>query len=137
MDAARATRYKEKLELMEKRYSEISEWLKDEANEKTRLAIFKAFQELSEAAIDICAMIVKDEGAFPKDDYSNITFLKEKNIAGGKTAAILRDSNGLRNVLIHRYNTVDEETAFSSIKKISPEFKSFEKEVKSWLKKRL
>ncbi len=47
-------------------------------DEKTKLACYKALQEIIEACMDIVAMIVKDINEIPKDDYTNILLLEEK-----------------------------------------------------------
>ena len=39
--------------------------------EKTKLATYKAFQEIVEACMDIVAMMCKDSKIPPQDDYTN------------------------------------------------------------------
>lgn len=131
----RAKRYKEKLELIDKRTGEIEAWLpKLEktflADEKTKLAIYKAFQELTESALDVMAVAVKDIGKVPKDDYSNLELLKGKVISE-TLAKVLAEASGLRNVLVHRYNSVEDARAFHVINTLLPKLKL--KEVQKWL----
>ena len=58
-----------------KEADQIGEWALSNANldfaedEMTQLATYKAFQEITEACLDIVAMICKDSGGIPRDDY--------------------------------------------------------------------
>ena len=107
MKIERAGRYKDKLNLVSKRVEQVQEWLQQISAEefleddKTRLASYKAFQEAVEACLDLVAMMCKDSGMVPKDDYGNLETLGELP----KDARILlMEANGLRNHLVHRYN---------------------------------
>jgi uncharacterized protein YutE (UPF0331/DUF86 family) len=61
MDENRLRRYKEKINVIEKRRENIFSWISDR-DEKSVLAIYKAFQEMTESFTDICAMLLKDMG---------------------------------------------------------------------------
>lgn len=39
-------------------------------------ALYKEYQELAEAATDVCAMVLKEEGRILKDDYTNFDALR-------------------------------------------------------------
>src|SRR3989338_4470491 len=70
MEEKRRKRYMKKLELIMKRAGEIEEWKSGFfMKEKDRLAVYKAFQEIGEACMDIITMILKDSGKIPEDDY--------------------------------------------------------------------
>lgn len=140
IEAGRAKRYKDKLELIGIRTDEIREWLpKSEkaflSDEKTKLAIYKAFQELAEAALDIIAMIVKDVGKVPHDDYSNLQQLVKEKVLSQGLANVLAEANGLRNVLVHRYNSIEDLRAFNAIKTLLPNLQL--DEIKKWLRARI
>ena len=115
----RIKRYKDKINIIVRRSGNINEWTEGyEAenflrDEKTKLATYKAFQEIVESCMDIIAMACKDEEIVPKDDYTNIERLEflDENM---KKA--LMEANGLRNRLVHRYNQTDDLIAFVSIK---------------------
>jgi len=79
MDNKRVSRYKEKLSLIEKRKNNISTWI-DHRDEKSVLAIYKAYQEMIEALTDIFAMMLKELDEVVEDDYSNIDRLREGHI---------------------------------------------------------
>jgi len=65
MDVERLERYKDKINLIEKRIEQISEWINLDVDDfvgdgKTKSAVCKAFQEIVEACMDIISMICKD-----------------------------------------------------------------------------
>ena len=136
MDTERRNRYKDKIELIEKRIQEIEEWtdiIKEEfiEDERTKLATYKAFQELAESCMDIIAMACKDTKILPKDDYTNIEKLSSRLKFNKR---VLQEANGLRNRLIHRYNATDDYIAFQSIKEIIPEITTFVEVINKWIK---
>jgi uncharacterized protein YutE (UPF0331/DUF86 family) len=140
MDEDRVRRYRDKINLISKRSTEIREWTaispeKFEIDEKTKLATYKAFQEVAEACTDIVAMILKDLGIPPKDDYANIETLKGQTSLNSLES--LAEANGLRNRLVHRYNTTDDLLAFESIGEILPDITKLIKGVKKWIKETL
>jgi uncharacterized protein YutE (UPF0331/DUF86 family) len=139
MDTDRRDRYKDKLELIEKRLQEVEEWTAVSSeefieDERTKLATYKAFQELAESCMDIIAMACKDLKILPKDDYTNIEKLGSKLKFNKR---VLQVANGLRNRLIHRYNTTDDLIAFQSIQDITPQITIFVEVIKRWIKKSL
>ena len=136
----RASRYKDKLNLVSRRAGQIEEWL-GTANpedllddDKTRLASYKAFQEAVEACLDLVAMMCKDSGLVPRDDYANLENLEELK---KETRSILIEANGLRNHLVHRYNRIDDLLALESIKSLLPGLEAFSAEVEAWVETRL
>ena len=139
MDQERRNRYKDKIDLIEKRIQEIEEWTDISSkefveDERTKLATYKAFQELAESCMDIIAMACKDMKILPKDDYTNIEKLSLK-LKFDKQ--VLQETNGLRNRLIHRYNKTDDAIAFQSIQELIPEINTFLEVIKKWIKKSL
>ena len=135
MDKKRVSRYKEKLSLIEKRKNNISMWI-DHRDEKSVLAIYKAYQEMIEALTDIFAMMLKDLDEVVEDDYSNIDRLREKGILSDKQDAIMKEANGLRKRLVHEYNGLERKIALSSLKRIHSEVDDILEEVRKWITKR-
>lgn len=140
MDEDRTKRYWDKINLISKRSDEIREWTapppKDFiSDEKTKLATYKAFQEIAEACMDIVAMMCKDLGIPPKDDYTNVELLKGEIPFENMESLI--EANGLRNRLVHRYNTTDDLLALESIKEILPGITQFTTGVKKWIRETL
>lgn len=139
VDKKRLGRYIEKLELMDKRLTQIKEWTNDYtsetfiSDEKTKLAVYKAFQEIVEAAMDIVAMLCRDLGAPPKDDYTNIGKLSEIGFLSEEMAVKLSEANGLRNRIIHKYNTLKDALAFEGIIESINLFYEFMEAVSGWL----
>jgi len=135
MEKERLLRYKDKLNLMQKRSQEIEEWtdLSSTAfvkDEKTKLATYKAFQELVEGCMDVIAMMCKDMNLVPKDDYTNIEEISKQIHVNER---VLQDANGLRNRVVHRYNKTDDILAFQSIKEIVPDLVDILKVFEGWL----
>ncbi len=66
MNVTRAKRYKDKINIILKRSDQAEEWLQELysaqilEDDKTKLATYKAFQEIVEASMDIVAMMLKD-----------------------------------------------------------------------------
>jgi uncharacterized protein YutE (UPF0331/DUF86 family) len=103
-------------------------------DDKTRLASYKAFQEAVEACMDLVAMMYKDLGDPPKDDYSNIENIRELQ---ENTKKVLIEANGLRNHLVHRYSRMDDLLALESMMALLPGIEAFPAEVETWIEKRL
>jgi len=142
MDIERAKRYKDKLNFIFEKINDIEEWTSVDisdfiSDKKTRLAVYKAFQELVEASFDIVAMACRDSRIISKDDYANIEALYQKNLIEEGLKNALAESNGLRNRLVHRYNTLDDTIAFESILELLPNFKYFAEVIEKWLKEHL
>ena len=142
MDSERLRRYIDKIEHIEERIEDIRTWSNEredirEMDKKTHLAVYKAMQEVVEASTDIVAMILKDEGKLPKDDYTNIEKLFELNIIDRSVKEALNEADGLRNRLVHEYNELNDEIALESIQSLLVQIEEFvEAAVKKWLKER-
>jgi uncharacterized protein YutE (UPF0331/DUF86 family) len=140
MKITRIKRYKDKINVILERSEEINEWTEgydvDEftRDEKTKLAAYKAFQEVAESCMDIIAMACKDEKIVPKDDYTNIENLK---FIDERMKEVLTEVNGLRNRLVHRYNQSDDLVAFVSVKELLPKIEEFVEVVEQWMRKTL
>lgn len=83
-------------------------------NRVEKSATFYDLHTSIEAAIDLVAMYLKDKGLQVDDDYTNLEKLLELNI-DPKLISNLRQANGLRNYLVHRYNTFDERIVLNAI----------------------
>ena len=133
MDEKRLTRYRKKISVVTKRENNISSWINDD-DEKSILAVYKAYQELVEGLTDIFAMILKDMGELVEDDYSNIERLNEIGLLSKEQEELMKEANGLRNRLVHEYNGLEKKTALNSVKRLNPEFEDVLEEVRGWLK---
>jgi uncharacterized protein YutE (UPF0331/DUF86 family) len=140
MEIERAKRYKDKTCIIIKRSNQIESWVQDLSydqfldDDRTKLATYKAFQEIVEACMDIIAMMCKDLNWVPKDDYSNIENLDKID---RKTKTSLAAANGLRNRLVHRYNQTDDRVALESINVLLPDLSNFVEMVELWIRRQL
>ncbi|MHA1342773.1 MAG: type VII toxin-antitoxin system HepT family RNase toxin [Promethearchaeota archaeon] len=142
LDKKRIERYVEKLEHLKKIMKEFHKWIKDiddklflASDLKEQFGIYHGFQIMVEIITDIIAMMVKDVKIKPKDDYTNINCLKEQHLISEELSSGLRKLNGLKNVLVHDYNGIDDLLAFKSINEGYPYIKEFYEVIRDWLKK--
>ncbi|MGM0405659.1 MAG: DUF86 domain-containing protein [Thermoplasmatota archaeon] len=135
MDKERLLRYKEKISVIVERRDNIRSWI-GEDDVKSNLAVYKAYQEMIEALTDIFAMMLKDMGGLVEDDYSNIEKMKDKGMLDDKQEGLLKESNGLRNRLVHEYNGIEKRIAMESIKRINSQIEEVLEDVRGWIKKR-
>jgi uncharacterized protein YutE (UPF0331/DUF86 family) len=107
----RRDQYIRKLEFIADKITVLPENVKD--NIFLMDALFYRLQVSIDAAIDLIAMLSKDLGITVKDDYSNLDELENLNIFPGDFLNEIRRLNGLRNVLVHRYNKIEEDLIVS------------------------
>ncbi len=75
-----------------------------------------AFIELIERAIDINQHLIKElGGSIPKDYADTFIVLGKLNILHESFAKEISKSAGLRNIVVHEYRDVDDETLYNSI----------------------
>ena len=103
----RRDQYTRKLEFITDKIAILPENMND--NIFLMDALFYRLQVSIDATMDIVAMLSKDLGITVKDDYSNIDELENLNIFPGEFLNEIRRLNGLRNVLVHRYNKIEED----------------------------
>lgn len=104
-------------------------------SEKEVYALFYLVHTSIEAAMDIVAMLVKDIGSVPKDDYENIDLLRDKGLIEANLAENLKKLNGLRNILVHRYNKVEESIVIDGLEDIKASLEKFVEVVENALKR--
>ena len=126
-------RYLDKLAHVDRRISNIESWLPFSGEERTRLAIYKALQEIVEALFDMVAMKLVDLRVPPKDDYTNLAELEGRGLLSGETLSCLREANGLRNRLVHTYNLISDDTALKSIGLLIPELREVRRRLETWI----
>ena len=132
-DMNRRMRYLDKLRHIDRRISNIRRWLPELGDEKTKLAIYKAFQEIVEAIFDIIAMKLVDLRIPPKDNYANLEELERRGMMEGSLLDTLREANGLRNRLVHSYNTLSDEIALKSIELLLPKLERVREVMEGWI----
>ncbi|MHB8584860.1 MAG: HepT-like ribonuclease domain-containing protein [Thermoplasmatota archaeon] len=137
MDSARLQRYADKLAHAENRLGLFASWREDAGKDlRTRLASYKALQEAAEAFADVAAMIVVDSKRAVKDDATNLRILSEAGVVAPGLTVALVEINGLRNVLVHEYDGIDDARALASAARLAPSMERAIKEVRIWLSTR-
>jgi uncharacterized protein YutE (UPF0331/DUF86 family) len=81
-------------------------WITDEVTERAALY---ALQICIESEMDIIAMKVKDSGLVVEDDYTNIEKLIHEKVISFEEGELLKEFNGMRNAIVHKYNKLDRE----------------------------
>jgi len=136
MDQERKDRYLDKLKWIHDRSRFIDVWLgelldfQNNTDTKTVLAIFKAFQEITESFMDCIAMYLRDNNIPPRDDYANIDRVE---LFSNDQKQLLREMNSLRNRIIHRYNGTDEYLALTGISHSLSEIVSLTDTFQIWI----
>ena len=115
MDELRTKRYKDKINYI---IENIQELPIEPKNELEKRGIFYSLQTSIESTIDLIAMLVKDSGIQVKDDTANISEIVRKRNLDFELGEKLKRTNGLRNVLVHRYNEIDEDIILNSVEEV-------------------
>jgi len=123
----RQERYKRKLEFILEKIMHLPENIKD--NEFYIDALFYRLQVSIDAVMDVVAMSCKDLGITVKDDYSNMDELEKLKIFSPNLIQELRRWNGLRNVLVHKYNKIEEDLVLQEVDNVVKTLKIFVKEM--------
>ncbi|KAF5414533.1 MAG: hypothetical protein C5S49_06905 [Candidatus Methanogaster sp.] len=135
MNEKRIARYVSKIQLIEERIGDIQSWECDFTTDKrSRLAVYKAMQEIVEASMDVLAMRLKDSEKLPMDDYTNIDRAYKAGIIDERIKYALEEANGLRNRLVHGYNGINETVALESMKVLFPLIEAYIERMRQWLK---
>jgi len=87
-----------------------------------------------ETCINIANHIISTEGLrAPRDYRDSFTVLNEAGILSGDLAQTMRELAGLRNLLVHVYWDVDDETIYEGIRTDLGDFAAFVEQVKAFL----
>ncbi|TFG02986.1 MAG: DUF86 domain-containing protein [Promethearchaeota archaeon] len=119
MDDLREKRYNDKINYIT---SSIQLFSTIPKNELEKRGIFYTIQTSIESLIDLIAMVVKDLGIPVNDDEKNISELINRRKIDPELGEDLKKANGMRNILVHRYNSIEEETIFESENKLKKLF---------------
>jgi len=131
----RTEQYRRKLEFIIEKISVLPDNLEDDKFHVD--ALFYRLQVSIDATMDVIAMLCKDLGISVKDDYSNIDELEKIMIFSSKIIQDLRRWNGLRNVLVHKYNKIEVELVLKEKKDVVTTLKTFVKDVEVLVDKKL
>ncbi len=115
MDELRLKRYHDKINYI---VDNIEDLPIDTKNKFEKRGIFYSIQTAIESIVDLIAMLIKDLGIQVKDDEINITTIVKKRNLNPELGVKLKKANGLRNILVHRYNEIDEQIILDSVDEI-------------------
>lgn len=109
-------RYLNKIETFEKEKEFIEDHnIDDDINER---AVLYSLQVCVEVSMDIVAMKTKDSGLLVQDDYSNIEKLVDEDIISEEEGETLKQFNGIRNAVVHKYDKLDMKIIEQAVDKI-------------------
>ena len=115
MDELRIKRYRDKI-------NHVVVYIKDlpfePKNELEKRGIFYSLQTSIEAIVDLIAMLTKDLGIQVKDDNANISEIVKKRKLKSELGVKLKKANGMRNIIVHRYNDFEEQIILNSVEEI-------------------
>ena len=99
-----------------------------------RRACERAFQLAFENLLDICNMIISDEGlGIPIDSKYSISKLCQFDVIPESLASRLEELTGFRNLLVHQYGRVDDSVAYTSLRDESRDFYEFLEEIEKFI----
>lgn len=101
----REDRYLSKLETLIKEEEFVKAYrIEDEVTER---ALLHALEIAAEISMDIIAMKIRDMGLKVEDDTTDIEKIAHEGIIPKSESDFLRQMNGVRNFVVHRYNKLD------------------------------
>ncbi len=115
MDELRIKRYRDKIQHI---FNYIQELPLEPKNELEKRGIFYSLQTSIEAMVDLIAMLVKDLGIQVKDDNINISEIVKVRNLDYELGEKLKKANGLKNIIVHRYNEIDEKIILDSVEEV-------------------
>jgi len=115
MDELRNKRYRDKIQHI---FDYIQELPIEPESELEKRGIFYSLQTSIEAMVDLIAMLVKDLGVQVKDDNINISEIIKIKKLNPELGEKLKKANGLRNIIVHRNNEIDEQIILDSVQEV-------------------
>ncbi|MHA1234912.1 MAG: type VII toxin-antitoxin system HepT family RNase toxin [Promethearchaeota archaeon] len=115
MDELRKKRYRDKIQHI---FDYIQDLPVEPKNELEKRGIFYSLQTSIEALVDLTAMLVKDLGVQVKEDNFNISEIVKIKKLNPELGEKLKKANGLRNIIVHRYNAIDEQIILDSVQEV-------------------
>ena len=115
MDELRIKRYRDKINFI---VNYIKDLPFDPKSELEKRGIFYSLQTSIESTMDLIAMLIKDLGLQVKDDSTNISEIVKLRKLNPELGDKLKKANGLRNIIVHRYNEIDENIILKSVKEV-------------------
>ena len=132
-------RITDKMDDLEQDLRELEEYLPEEVDEylgsgMRRRACERAFQLACENLLDICHMIISDEGlGIPIDSKDAIQKLSQHDVIPESLGLRLEELTGFRNLLVHQYGKVDDSIAYRFLYSESGDFYEFLEEIERFI----
>jgi uncharacterized protein YutE (UPF0331/DUF86 family) len=132
-------RITDKMDDLEQCLRELEEYLPAAVDEylgsgMRRRACERAFQLACENLLDICNMIISDEGlGIPIDSKDSINKLCQSGVIPESLASRLEELTGFRNLLVHQYGRVNDSIAYRSLRDESGDFYEFLEEIEKFI----
>jgi len=129
----------DKMDDLEKCLRELDEYLPEGVGEylrsgMRRRACERAFQLAGENLLDICNMIISDEGlGMPRDSRDTVRKLASHHVISESLALRLEELIGFRNLLVHQYGRVDDSRAHKQLYNESGDFYEFLEEIERFI----
>ncbi len=124
-------RITDKMDDLEQCLIELEEYLPEGVAEylgsgMRRRACERSFQLACENLLDICNMIISDEGlGMPNDSKDTIRKLSQHDVIQESLASRLEELVGFRNLLVHQYGRIDDSLAYRCLYSESEDFYEF------------
>lgn len=112
------------LQKLEELLPETFDAYKDSVN--TQLILERLFQLVVDSAVDINNALLEQRGKSKADTYfGTFTAMDDAKLLPVGFAARIASSVGLRNALIHRYETLDHARAYEGMKKFAKLYREY------------
>ncbi len=83
-----------------------------------------------EAVIDICNILISGfKLGLPSDEDEIFRKLEDKKLISKEMGKTLKDMKGFRNILVHKYGTVDDDLVFEMLSDRLGDFDNFREEI--------
>lgn len=106
-----------------------------EANTERRLAVERGLTQLVELAVKINSSVVTANRGLPPPDYHrSFTMAGEVGLVPGELGARLAPSAGLRNRLVHEYDTIDYGQVASAVRSAAVDYRQYVRAVAAYLR---
>ena len=132
-------RITDKMDDLEQCLRELEEYLPEGVDEylgsgMRRRACERAFQLSCENLLDICNMIISDEGlGMPRDSRDAVRKLVRHGVLSKSLASRLDELIGFRNLIVHQYGRVDDSVAHRCMYSESGDFYEFLGEIERFI----
>ena len=101
-----------------------------------RKAVERMLQELVEAAVDINVHIIAESGSpVPEDYYESFIRAGDIGILSSSLAEKLTPSAGLRNRLVHQYDSLDHAIVLDAVKMAEEFYPRYIREIEDYISK--